>query len=299
MNSVMEQIHERIFQSVIEHLNKAYLKPQRQSLEMELWRNPNEGTDELKSQLQITLPCGPWENPLFFLILHRMCGELQIRWIRESIEKMRLNREERVTRNQKNVNVRSEVQRFVGWALQQEKRMQSRRKGEQPESLVKALTKMIVFDDDIKNLPEYNGMYEIGDRICNKGGWSIVRKELYKWASCLICCVTNLVHEESIAAHQSQVLKEGISSLKENKKLEKLFKEALSGLDIHLDEGLTSHLHDKLITKVFHAQSGVEIRNYFAKKEAQMSLEDGSRQTFRGKRLAEGEARKAKKKKKT
>jgi len=42
----------------------------------------------------------------------------------------------------------------------------------------------------------------------------------------------------------------------------------------------------------------VEVRDYFSKKEAQMSAEAGSRQTSRGKRLAEAEARKAKKRKK-
>jgi predicted protein tyrosine phosphatase len=87
-------------------------------------------------------------------------------------------------------NIPSKVQQIVGWAIQAElakhqKQADNGRKLLAP--MAKMLTKMRVFCLDIDKCIEYmSDCYNFTKKILNKGGFTLVTKQMFKWVSTLV-----------------------------------------------------------------------------------------------------------------
>ena len=120
-------------------------------------------------------------------------------------------------------------------------------------------------------------------------GWARVFMRRLKW---------NL-NNTNMALQKNQFLKEAHYRMTVERYLPKLFMKAMDELNVTtLDESLGKKLHDRILERVFNAQSNVEVLEYQAMKRERMSQQDNSKMGFRQTRLAESECKESNKKRK-
>ena len=307
MEVILQFIHQHIFTYLLDHLNQAIDKPQRNSLEMALyWADK---TNLLKKARQ-ELPTGPWENENLLYVLHQSCRDLQIGLFKDFFRQQQLSKLESTT-TKTIEDLKSEFQRFVGWAIRSMKdvevgKLATLRKKRSLDSveltdsakILRCLRKMSVFDEDVRNCKEYKSYYQVSERILNKGGLTLVDKELFEWARELLLFINKNLNKKTLAVYKEQSIQLAYDLLTGNEKLQSKFESALGRLSLDIDNKLMLDLHKRLVTKVFHAQTKAEVNEYKKFKLNLLKANEKSKLNFRSNLLADSERRKAQKGKK-
>ena len=213
---------------------------------------------------------------------------LQETWIKQFLVS-RLHPPPATDAKKKTVLAISEVQRYVGWAIQdcltkwRKKTDTARHNGQTVETsseIVLVLEQMRLFhreamlDDDY--IKEY---YLDSEQILNQGGLTLVAKAMFPWALCLMKEIRKHYGRESLQEYGNASIKRAVALVKKDDSVAQHFRRGLRDLPGYKDKDiaadLLSELHERLLMKVFHARINESITQYKATEMGKMTGQKG------------------------
>ena len=124
----------------------------------------------------------------------------------------------------------------------------------------------------------------------------MVQSQLFEWATLL---TRRLKWAFESIKYQKHYLQEALAMMEQQAYLPKVFMVAMENLAVTtLDDDLLKRLHDRIMMRVFNAQSKEEIRQYLERK-LEMRQQDTSRMALRAKLLGRVEDLSDKRKRKS
>jgi hypothetical protein len=184
----------------------------------------------------------------------------------------------------------SEVQRFVGWAIKSQLlKCTSKSKNGCEESTVmkEILVKMRVFCSDIEECVDYvSECYNLSEQILNKGGLTLVSKPMFEWATILLTRYHQRFNKDVFGRDGKSSMKNAWAIMQKDSYLKKLFRESIDSLgiesfraDLHLET--VQKLYDELLYKIFHSQANQDVIEWKKENEKKMTKKDKSKVSFR------------------
>jgi hypothetical protein len=198
----------------------------------------------------------------------------------------------------------SEVQRYVGWAIQdcltkwRKKTDTGRHNGESVETsseIVVLLEQMRLFHREAMLDEEYIKEYYLdSEQILNQGGLTLVARAMFPWALHLMQEIRKHYGRESLQEYGDASIKRAIALVKKNDSVAQHFHGGLRQLPGYADKDiaadLLSELHDRLLMKVFHARINESLKQYKATEMGKTTGQKGvTAVPFRTKLLANEE----------
>jgi hypothetical protein len=181
------------------------------------------------------------------------------------------------------MDVKSEVQRFVGWGIKStfEKKRDLANDGcKVSTEMVALLEKMRVFKADVEGCLEYiSECYNFSEQILNKGGLTLVHREMFEWASTVIKRIAQHFNKSAIARDGKNAVKKAWATMRKDPFLLTLFLDGTKKITTSApDENTVRTLHEELLLKIFHAQVGVELKDF---ESAKLKKKANSKVAFR------------------
>jgi hypothetical protein len=191
---VAELINICVYKTLTDHLNSAHKKYMHESFEMALYWSYLEinRKDGLRQKtighIQLILKDAP-VNEHFLPLLWKGFVECQTKWVQSFFREIALSKREGSPKHTI-TDTPSEVQQIVGWAVRAELAKREKRAENGcmlSTQMVTMLTKMRVFCSDIERCIEYmSEYYNFSEQLLNKGGLTLVAKEMFEWLSTLV-----------------------------------------------------------------------------------------------------------------
>jgi hypothetical protein len=132
------------------------------------------------------------------------------------------------------MDIPSEVQPFVGWAIRAELAKQQKRAdaGCEPSAqMAELLKKMRVFCSDIEKCTEYvSDCYSFSEQILNKGGLTLVAKQMFKWASTLVDRIGKRFNKSLLERDGKNAIQNSLRVMQKDPYLKNLFKLGIKSL---------------------------------------------------------------------
>ena len=124
----------------------------------------------------------------------------------------------------------SEVQRFVGWAIRSEllKRTSKSKDGCKESTIIKnILDKTRVFSSDIEDCVNYvSECYNFSEQILNKGGLTLVSKPMFLWAKTILIRYHQRFNKDVFGRDGKYSMKNAWAIMQKDRFLKKLFRES-------------------------------------------------------------------------
>ncbi len=164
-----------------------------------------------------------------------------------------------------------DVQQFVGWGIKStlEKKRDLANDGcKISTEIVALLEKIRIFKADVEGCLEYiSECYNFSEQILNKGGLTLVHREMFKWASTVIKHISQRFHKSAIARDGKNAVKKAWATMRKDPLLLTLFLGGTKKITTTApNENTVGTLHEELLLKIFHAQVGVEFEDFEAAK---------------------------------
>jgi hypothetical protein len=190
----------------------------------------------------------------------------------------RLHPPSAIDEKSKTVLAISEVQRYVGWAIQdcltkwRKKTDTGRHDGHSVETssdIVSVLEQMRIFHREAMLDEDYIKEYYLdSEQILNQGGLTLVAKAMFPWALCLMKQIRKHYGRESLQEYGNESIKRAIALVKKDDSVAQHFHRGLRQLPGYVDKDiaadLLSELHERLLMKVFHARINESLTQYKA-----------------------------------
>jgi hypothetical protein len=129
--------------------------------------------------------------------------------------------------------------------------------------MAEMLTKMRVFCSVIKCCLEYRSeYYNFSKQVLNKGGLTLVAKEMFEWVSTLVNRVGKRFDQSSLARDGPSAIHTTLWIMRKDSHLKSLFEHGMKSLHENADEEIVAKLHDELLLKVFHAKIADHVKDY-------------------------------------
>ena len=152
IEGVLQDLHGSIYQQLCKHIVDAVhgngIGRRKDSLEMSLHRTYNKLDINLFKQKE---PNAPWDNLLY--LLFKVCVDVQVSLVKTALVGSTTNRKSE-EKEDKVIEIRSEIQRFVGWAVKKEMDFHRNKTDLNSMRFFQALNKMVLKDDDLRKEPE-------------------------------------------------------------------------------------------------------------------------------------------------
>jgi hypothetical protein len=284
---VCQLVNVYVYQSLAEHLNLSQKKASRGSFELSLfWKfermtNQKELRENTLDRMHEIL-CDSPSSDFFFRILWDGFSELQANWVQSFFCEKSL-RKRKAFNDGRIMDVKSEVQRFVGWGIKStfEKKRDLANDGcKVSTEMVALLEKMRVFKADVEGCLEYiSECYNFSEQILNKGGLTLVHREMFEWASTVIKRIAQRFNKSAIARDGKNAVKKAWATMRKDPFLLTLFLDGTKKITTSApDENTVRTLHEELLLKIFHAQVGVELKDF---ESAKLKKKANSKVAFR------------------
>jgi hypothetical protein len=223
-------------------------------------------------------------NDHFLPLLWKGFAECQSKWVQSFFRETALSKRKIVSDN-KITDIPSEVQRIVGWAIRAEltKRQKRAENGcTLSAQMAEMLTKMRVFCSDIEKCIEYvSECYNFSEQVLNKGGLTLVAKEIFEWSSALVDRIGKRFNKSSLERDGTNAIHNSLRIMKKDPYLKSLFKIGMKSLHGDADDDIVAKLHEELLLKVFHAEIANDVKDFKDAKSKKMSTNDSSNVSFR------------------
>jgi hypothetical protein len=292
--NVCEMVVVYIFHAIAMHLNSAHKKGNRKSFEMTIYRMyvkmMRDKTLRSKTidKIQSILPNAP-SNIFFIPLLWNAFSECQSNWVQGLFREMAISKR-KYTLDTRELDLPSEVQRFVGWAIRSVllKRTSKSKDGCKESTIIKnILVKTRVFSSDIEDCVDYvSECYNFSEQILNKGGLTLVSKPMFEWAKTLLIRYHQRFNKDVFGRDGKHSMKNAWAIMQKDRFLKKLFRDGINLLDItsfSVNEypEIVQKLHDELLYKIFHSQANQDVIEWKKENEKKMSKKDKSKVAFR------------------
>jgi hypothetical protein len=119
------------------------------------------------------------------------------------------------------------------------------------------------------------------NRLLNKGGLTLVAKEMFEWTSTLVVRIGKRFNKSSLERDGQNAIHNSLRIMKKDPHLKKLFELGMKSLHGNADDKIVAELHDELMLKVFHAEIANDVKDYRDAKSKKMSTNNPSNVSFR------------------
>jgi hypothetical protein len=180
------------------------------------------------------------------------------------------------------VDEHSEVQRFVGFAIQGcLKKWRDRTRGsamkadadgeeiERSMTIVVMLESMRILRDNAVLDEEYvSKYYTKRDEIINEGGWCLVSKTMFPWAILLMKAIRKYFDRSQLEGEGKVAVQRALKLVKKERAVSQSFRACVKNLEVDksnivsLSDSDLEELHDKLLKKAFHARIEVVFKDF-------------------------------------
>jgi hypothetical protein len=109
--------------------------------------------------------------------------------------------------------------------------------------------------------------YNFSEQILNKGGLTLVHRDMFEWASTAIKRIALRFNKSAIAREGKNAVKTAWATMQKDPFLLSLFLAGTKKISTTAPDELTVRtLHEELLLKIFHAQVGVELKDFESAK---------------------------------
>ena len=148
--------------------------------------------------------------------------------------------------------------------------------------MAEMLPKMRVFCSDIEKCIAYvSNCYNFSEQVLNKGGLTLVAKEMFKWSSTLVDRIGKRFDKSSLERDGQNAIQNSLRIMKRDPYLKSLFKLGIKSLHGNADDEIVAKLHDELLLKNIYAEIADDVKDYKDSKSKKMSTNDSSNVSFR------------------
>ena len=184
---------------------------------------------------------------------------------------------------------KKEVNRFLGWAIFKmlndltEKQEKDWAKGDDEtewDDQVTFLREMRILHSQAILMPDYmENCYEPLDVMTNLGGLTLVAPEFFEFGKVLVKAAAEALSQDKLRKEGNKSMEVAREKVDDNKEIRRIFLECSK--DSPLEEKVKLDLLDKLVTKVFNARFGAELK-LFKDHETGRRGDKKSDQSLRG-----------------
>jgi hypothetical protein len=143
------------------------------------------------------------------------------------------------------------------------------------------LTKMRVFCSDIEKCIEYaSECNNFSEQVLNKGGLTLVAKEMFEWSSTLVDRIGKRFNKSSLEGEGQNAIQNSLLIMKKDPYLKSLFKLGMKSLHGNPEYEIVVKLHNEFLLKVFHAEIANDVKDCKESKSIKMWTSHSSNVSF-------------------